>query len=333
MRSVAPCLVLLVAACASPPRATPDGGRGRRDAGRALDARAALDAGAIDGGAPADAARDASASIDAALPVDGGRALDPFGIAELHPSLPGGRRWTSEHWGDGTSRRLTSAGARDARDPTAWSTLRGSGRTLAMEIDGDGVMSLFGDQPRLYVTPSGELFGDLEVTLYYRRVSDSDVAYGGAVIGMRSGANGHSDGNCDAHTYYARLRHDGAHDFAKELQHPDAAAIDRASVYSGGLPRDTWIGVKAVVYTRADGAVVLEHYRDTTGGAGGGTWELMGTRVVDDGGWSAPQTAACARPDDYVITDRGIVLVRSTMGDAGRADYRWVTIREIAPPE
>jgi hypothetical protein len=258
---------------------------------------------------------------------------DAFGLEMRYPSSPGGLSWTSEHWSNGEQRTLTGAGDVDPGDPSGWSSLQGSGATRAMEIDGDGTMALFGNQPRIYIDPGADGFTNVEVTFFYRRGEDDSTAWGGAVVGMRSGPEGHSSDPCDAHTYYARLRHDGYHDFEKELEHPASATRDRTQVYPDALPAGEWIGVKAVVYTRADGSVVLEHYRDTTDGVDGGAWEPLGTQVIDSGGWAAEQSADCGRPDDYVITDGGVVLVRNTMGDGGRADYRWFSVREIIPPE
>ena len=67
---------------------------------------------------------------------------------------------------------------------------------------------------------------DIPETLRNKRLIQLDIA--GMIAGVRSGADGHTTGTpCDAHTYYARVRNDGAFDFEKELQHPASATQSR----------------------------------------------------------------------------------------------------------
>lgn len=286
--------------------------------------------------------RDASGAIDArasdARSADGAApALDVFGVSMLYPSAIGGGSWDSQHWSNGNTRVITGVRDPDPDDPTGWSQLRGSG-TPGLAIDGAGVMTMTGNQPRLYIDGlvDGRFWKNVEVTMYYRRRKDDATATGGGVIGVRSGPDGHtasSPESCTATTYYARLRHDAHHDFAKELQHPTSEARDRTQVWPGesALPVETWIGIKLVA-RNSGAAVQLEHYRDLSEGAGGGTWELLGTVLTDSGGWAPAQGAECNRAADHVITEGGgVVLIRNTLGTSGAADYRWVSIREIEP--
>src|SRR5690606_36801598 len=130
----------------------------------------------------------------------------------------------------------------------------------------------------VYASDAGP-WQDVEVTVYYQRVDDDATAYAGLVIGARSGPEGHGDTPCDAHTYYARLRHDGSFDFEKELMHTPSSsrgevAADQVWPPDGQLPFGTWIGMKYVIYNQG-AAVKLEAYRDLTEGADGGEWELV----------------------------------------------------------
>jgi hypothetical protein len=260
-------------------------------------------------------------------------AVDPFGIRELYPSAPSGAVWSSQHWSSGT---YTIEDRIDANDPLALSGMRGTG-TLA--VTGDGELVMGGSQPRLYVYPGDAgPWRDVEVTVYYRRVADAGEAFAGLVIGARSGAEGHGDTPCEAHTYYARLRHDGAVDFAKELMHPESAARQRVEAETawpggGALPFDVWIGFKLVAYNLAEpGTVKLEAYRDLTGGADGGSWELL-NEIVDDAGWFANTTCVEHSPSgeqsDMVVVDGGTTFIRNT--EISEARYRWMSVREIAP--
>jgi hypothetical protein len=272
--------------------------------------------------------------------VEGTPPVDAFGIAQRYPRLADSIEWNSLHWSVGGARTL---GGRDLPfDPTGWSQRRGSG-TVA--IDGEGRMRLGGTQPRLYINPypdgsddpsqAAQRFRNVEASVYFRRLSDAGAAYGGLVMGLRSGPLGHgSNGgdDCDATTYYARLRNDGNWDFAKELRHPNAAAQAPQPVWQGAtLPLGQWIGMRFAVLTRADGQVALELWLDRSSeGIGGGDWALLGTRV-DDGSWAADATG-CTYPDQQVIDPGGgVVLLRNTAdSDSGElSEYRWLSVREV----
>jgi hypothetical protein len=258
--------------------------------------------------------------------------FDVFGIRQLYPSASSGAEWTSEHW---TGNAYSIDERTDENDPSGLSGFRGTG---TLEVTGDGELVMGGSQPRIYVYPGDAAWRDVEITVYYQRVTDSDTAYAGLVIGARSGENGHSSGTeCEAHTYYARVRNDGAFDFEKELEHPASATQsridpDEAWPPDGEVPRDTWIGFKYVIYNVGD-TVQLEAYRDMTNGEDGGTWELV-NETVDDGGWSVESTCSEHAPEngesDMIQLEGGTILIRNT--DVTEARYRWVTMREIAPP-
>ncbi len=259
-------------------------------------------------------------------------SVDPFGISELYPSASPASEWTSEHWSEGP---YEIDGRTDDHDPLALSGMRGEG---SVEVNANGELVMGGSQPRIYVYPgSGGPWQNVEITVYYRRVEDAATAYAGLVVGVRSGADGHTDSNaCDAHTYYARLRHDGAIDFEKELEHPASSTRSRVSPQTvwppdGELPFDRWIGWKFVIYNLPSGdAVRLEAYRDLTEGEGGGDWVLV-NQTVDDGDWSVE--TACSEHDpsggesEMVILDGGTAFIRNT--DVTEARYKWFSVREI----
>lgn len=264
----------------------------------------------------------------------GGDATDVFGIEELYPSAPAGGLWTSEHWGAGDAYDLTSR--TDENDPLEISGMRGTG---TLEVTGDGELVMGGSQPRIYIYPSDAgPWRDIEVTVYYQRVDDAATGYAGLVIGARSGPEGHGDDPCDAHTYYSRLRHDGATDFEKELMHSPSSTrsrVDPEEVWppDGDLPFDTWIGWKFVIYNLPDGeGVKLESYRDMTEGADGGDWELL-NETIDNGGWFVDTDCEEHSPEggesDMIQLEGGTTFIRNT--DVTEARYKWVTVREIAP--
>jgi hypothetical protein len=287
------------------------------------------DAGAADGG---DGATSGTSGTSGAGGSGGGAsAVDAFGIRQIHASAAPPLEWTSAHW-DGETYAISAR--RDPNDPSGLSGMRGTG---TLEVN-DGVLSMGGSQPRIYVyPPEGRVFRDLEITVYYQRVTDADTAYAGLVIGARSGPDGHTDDTaCDAHTYYARVRNDGAFDFEKELEHPGSATqsrVDPSTAWppDGEVPQSTWIGFKYVIYNVGQ-TVKFEAYRDMTNGVNGGDWQLV-NETLDDGGWSVETTCSEYSPSDgqsdQIVLEGGTAFIRNT--DVTEALYRWVSIREIAP--
>lgn len=290
-----------------------------------------------DAGAGGTAGNDAGGSgASAGAGASSGAGVDVFGIDQIYPSASSGAEWTSEHWNGDDAYSITSR--TDSNDPLGISGMRGEG---TLEVTGDGELVMGGSQPRIYIYESDAgPWQNLEITAYYQRVEDSATAYAGLVIGARSGPDGHSSGTeCDAHTYYARVRNDGAFDFEKELEHPASATQSRVDPETawppdGEVPFDTWIGFKFVIYNLDDGNVKLEAYRDLTNGEAGGTWEKV-NETVDDGGWFVETTCSEHEPNgdgesDLIVTEGGTTFIRNT--EVTEARYRWVTVREIAAP-
>jgi hypothetical protein len=267
--------------------------------------------------------------------------VDSFGIRQRHPTLPGSLEWNSQHWASGGARALSG---RDAVDPTGFSARRGNG---TVTIDGAGQLRLGGTQPRLYINsyPDGsddaseatQRYRNIEVSVYFRRLSTAGAPYGGLVIGVRSGPLGHGSAggdDCDATTYYAQLRNDGRWGFVKELRHPDAfGRHSSGSIWpgNGGLPVGAWVGLRYAALTRDDGSVVLELWLDRVGtGVDGGSWELLGT-TIDDGSWAASATGCAYAANRIIDPGSGVVLLRNTSeSEAGElSEYRWLSVREI----
>jgi hypothetical protein len=261
---------------------------------------------------------------------------DVFGILEKYPTARNGKTWTSEHWADGKPRTVSG---RDPGDPTGMSASRSD--QAEVRIDGKGVLEFRGSgkesEPRLHIDGgSPDAFRNVEITFYYRKEEDHDVDWAGMVVGARSGAEGHSGEPCDAHTYYGRFRNDGRFDFEKELKHPASLPRPGGNIWGGvdDLPAGKWIGMKYAVYdvtVNGKPGVRLELDRDLAEGKGGGSWEKVG-ETVDTGGWAPPQNdGPCpGRPPDYVPLTGGVIVLRNT--GVERASYKWMTVREIAPP-
>ncbi|MEQ8458028.1 MAG: S-layer homology domain-containing protein [Sandaracinaceae bacterium] len=262
-------------------------------------------------------------------------ARDSFGVRMLYPTS--GRTWTAD---------FTRARTLEPGDSVGDLWNRGNG---TLRIVGDGTAIASGNTQRHYIGDRSERrqWGSMELTYYARRLDDltrdellAGPSNAGVTAEVRTG-DGHSSGGsaaqrCEGRAYGGSFRFYGHASFAKELQHPNYApssAADaaggsvRRNVWPSGVPRNTWIGFKLVVYDRP-GEVVLELYRDLSGGAGGGTWEQLIRYVDQPGRWGIPDTPTlCGMPTDRIISEPGpFVIVRN---ETTRVQYRDLTIREI----
>jgi hypothetical protein len=260
-------------------------------------------------------------------------ASDPFGVAMLNPTVPGGREWYSK-WGNGHSRTITFG--QDPDDPE----FHGRG-DATYSIDGQGVLTASGPYVRMYVydpafqdtsvyNPSQfKTWNNVEVTVYFKRVSDANVAYGGIVAGAKIRHIPDSD-LCGTRGYYGRVRNDGRIDVEKEIRHPDSVPVTSQTSPWSSLPYNVWIGYKYVIRDVDGGThVKQELWRDMTDGANGGTWEKL-YEHVDTGGWGAGHTPCATGVDPaQILTGPNLsVLIRDD--SVTDVHYKKWSIREIA---
>lgn len=267
--------------------------------------------------------------------------LDRFGVRMLYPALPGGLQW-SARW-DSQPRKFRGI---DPADPW-FDADHGDG---AYAVTGDGTLKISGDVPRMYVRdPALERqWGDVEISVYFERVEDRSVPWGGMISVARTNHGTTGDENehkCDTRGIAARMRYDGAVDFEKETNHPDSHAVARKMQWPGGLPSRRWIGYKHVVYDLADGRVRQELWMDESGGAEGGHWRRL--RAVEDDGRSFGATASpCGKgitpslPLTRDLARHGSESGKPNIAVYFRSDgvehegllYKWASIREIIAP-
>lgn len=258
---------------------------------------------------------------------------DRFGITMLNPTVPGGREWFSK-WDNGHSRTITFG-----QDPDD-AEFHGRGQA-SYSIDGQGVLTASGAYVRMYVydpafqdtsvyNPSQfTTWNNVEVTVYFMRVSDANVAYGGIVAGAKIRHIPDSD-LCGTRGYYGRVRNDGGIDVEKEIRHPNSVPIASPTSPWSALPHNVWIGYKYIVRDVDAGThVKMELWRDMTGGANGGAWERL-YEYTDAGGWGAGQTPCATGVDPAQILPGRNLSVFLRNDSVSDVRYKKWSIREIA---
>ena len=200
------------------------------------------------------------------LPYSAFAAVDPFGVTELYPTGARKKEWFNK-WGNGVARTFTS-GHDDPQDN--W--FHGKGNAT-YSIDGKGIFTISGATPRMYIIDPGQTsWHDVELTVYAMRIADSSTPWGGIEGVARTNHTADTSNYCDTRGNDARFRYDGHIDFEKETHHPASVAVQNKAFFSGGLPKNKWIGYKLVVYDLPNGNVKLESYMDQTDGLNGGAW-------------------------------------------------------------
>jgi hypothetical protein len=272
--------------------------------------------------------------------------LDPFGVRKIQPTKPGGREWYL---------------------PETAETSDGEWGGKVSKTDEAGVFHVEGSPRLVTSSPTGKpWWQNVEITAYYRlhgTVTGSDIAPGWQLyarserhsidqleptsinLGRPAPAGTPAwpgypfsepiNGHCLGSSYKAYLDVKGTMRFKKEIAHISGytGARDTKTPFADGLPRNQWIGFKALIRNAGDGASVhMESWLDRNAD---GSWEKM-SEVDDTGGWQGGSSNpdGCGAPpfnyaDDQLVTWAGPFV--SYRFDNLSSDLKWLSAREIDP--
>ena len=261
--------------------------------------------------------------------------VDKFGIQKIYPTVTDGREWYS-NWDNGT--RVVDSIKHDPYDFQM--VMKGSGK---ISIDGQGIASISGKSPRIYVfDKSKPKWNNVEITFYAKRITElGKNPSQGFIAGARSEHQDEEKNPCNGLTYYGKILYDGRIGFQKELAHdkfystifPKDAKINWETK-DGGLPRHVWVGIKFIVFSKQNG-VKLELYKDLKNGLNGGQWEKI-AEFFDKGEGIEFESdlnlkKLCGYDEKKILFEPGTsVFLRND--EIMKAEYKNFSIREILPP-
>jgi hypothetical protein len=251
---------------------------------------------------------------------------DVFGVKMLYPTKSGGETWAMN---------MASATSDSRFDPknTITKNSDGSWKMKSSQVRMN-VFTSSGYHPERITTYNQAAMAtkgymqdardwkNVEITGFVKvnsASSDNFSWYG------RSGKHTDSNGGCEGTAYKGRLFYNGKTGFAKEQQHADGYAFSSESQATGSL-FGRWVGFKSVMYTNAQGNVVLQNWINEN--ADGVTWKKAYEKI-DSSGFGSDGDMCGGTPDQKILWGGPIVTFR--WDSASDVDFKWLSVREIQP--
>ena len=246
---------------------------------------------------------------------------DAFGTPNFAPSAVGAT-WDSSAWGNGKDRTVQIF-RRDPHD--AMLAMRGYG---SLHIQGNGIASVTGRAPRIYIqrTDEKKIWENVEVTYFAKVISQVEPpSHAGLKIGARSRHGIMPWDNCNGQTYYGVLRFDGPSAFAKELKHGSSTVGVSGPTVFDPHPENKWVGIKFLLRDRIDHDDVSMELVIHDGNEWKPTFSWL-----DSGEWVSSPVPGCNFGPDHMIRGAQPAIFARFDG-VGRIDIRDFTIRTVEP--
>jgi hypothetical protein len=275
--------------------------------------------------------------------------LDRFGIKKIGGSDDAKKEldWFSK-WDVPYHRKptaLTVPGEQDPYDPLT--SLRGLGTVAIIAADQEIHMR---HKAMLFISKKHDGFSEtgwdnVEFTAYGKIVEDGEILpFSGLEMVARS--NYAAGDGCSAPAYVARIhRGTGQASFQKILfdSHTDGkiySGTRRVTLFPDGLPINTWVGMKFMVYTYTGTDIVqLDLYVDLTNGVNGGDWKLVHTTTDRPGDWlpwksdhDISKVCEGAHNGDTVLGPRNVCFLRTDGSHNSVVAWKQASVRNIAVP-
>jgi hypothetical protein len=268
-----------------------------------------------------------------------GQGIDKFGIKEIYPTKVGGEQWFMNMQDPNPDKQTNPPGMSKNAD--------GSFKVTSTQVR-YGVSTLSGYNPSQIKTTNQKTMiqqgymqspGDwknVELTGYFKVNSfTSSTNNGAAHIELLARGGVHtSSKSCEGTAYHSNLYETGRSKFEKELEHT-AGYTTNDPEKSGATKKldGRWIGLKAILYTRADGTVKLEQWIDDSTdntGTPGNNWHKS-IEFVDTGNNWGGGHPNCGGTDKTIISWGG-PLTHFRWDNIDNMDVKLFSVREIQPP-
>lgn len=260
-------------------------------------------------------------------PSGGSAGTDEFGLKMLYPTKTGGEQWFMDMANADDDSRFNPQDTITKNADGSWKNKSGQVRMNVYTSTGY-VPSKITTYAQSQLATKGHMqspndWKNVEITGFVKvnSASEDNFAWYG-----RGGKHTDSNGGCEGTSYKNDLYYSGKVRYAKEQQHADGYSFTSSKTATTSI-MDRWVGWKGIMYNNAQGNVVLESWLSEDNGA---TWKKVNSHV-DSGGWGSDGDMCDASTPDQKITWGG-PIVTFRWDSASDVDFKWLSVREIAPP-